>query len=156
MKTYLLAPCLLLTFMVTTAQESVLPGPVKQAFEKKYPGARHLDWYVENENYILEFEIGMDSYASCYDKTGTWIETGVVVADSDIPQAVTAAINEKCPRHTISYAENMDNSKGEKFFRVHCFSEDSDFLFNVTANGKMLSFEKKDSYKAPEPEEESE
>lgn len=155
MKQVFTASFFLLTFMVTLAQESELPGPVKTAFEKKYPGARHLDWYAENENYILEFEVGMDSYAASYDKSGSWIETGVVVADGDIPQAVTAAIKQKCPQHTISYAESMDTAKGEKFFRVHCFTEDADILFNVTANGNMISFLKKESYKEAEKEEES-
>ncbi len=142
----------LLAIVPLHGQEKQLPVEIRNSFEKKFPTARNLDWYFENNSYLLEFEMSSDAYAVSYDSTGKWIETGIVISDMDIPEVVKSAINQKCPKHVISYSEKMENAKGEKFFRVHCYNENADFTFNVNSSGKVLGFEKKETFEKVEAE----
>lgn len=129
------------------SQDLQLPEPVKASFEGKYAKARHLEWYMDDEKYILEFEIASNSYTAIYEKDGKWLETGLVISDFDIPVPVTNSMKQKCPASNISYTEKVERSNGEIFYRIHCFNKESDYLLSIAPEGKIVGFEQLETNK---------
>lgn len=137
------------------AQVSTLPVEIRTPFQNKFPNARSVDWYMENDNYILEFDLASNSYAVSYTSEGKWIETGIVISDMEIPDAVKSAINQKCPKNIISYTEKMENAAAQNFFRVHCYNSEADFVFNINPDGKLLNFSQTEKFVIDDEPEDS-
>ncbi len=135
---------LLLGAMALSAQTEQLPDKIREAFDARFPGAKNMDWYLTNENYSIEFDQKGDSYTVIYSREGDWKETAIVISDLDIPSTVTGSVNKQCPGNELAYAESVENDKGNKFYRIHCFNEKADFIFDVTAAGEVLTFRKVD------------
>lgn len=124
-------------------QEDELPAKVNNAFKLKYPKAKSVYWYFEDSIYKIEFEISSDTYTAIFSESGQWVETAKVISDFDVPATVIAAINKKFPGSEISYAEYVENGKGEKYYRINSYTEDADYIINVTGEGTILNAEKK-------------
>ncbi len=83
------------TVLMLNAQTDDLPQKVKDAFYGKYPKARDIIWKIGNNNYEIEFYQAGDMFTSIFDKEGNWIETGVVIADGELPLNLQQELNKK-------------------------------------------------------------
>ena len=131
----------LLAALISTciySQDEELPSKVDNAFKLKYPDAKNVYWYTVEDGYGLEFEISTDTYTATYSENGSWIETAKVISDSDVPFEVVNAVRKKYPHVDISYAEKVETAKEEKYYRLNCYSEDADYIIDVSAEGTIL------------------
>lgn len=124
-------------------QDNELPAKVDEAFKTKYPKAKSVYGYSEENNYKIEFEISQDTYTAIYSESGNWIETAKIISDSEVPAKAISTINKKHQDIQISYAELIENSKAEKYYRLNCYTDEADYIINVTAEGTILHTEKK-------------
>jgi len=128
---------LLLTFSVLmlNAQTDDLPQKVNDALYKKYPNARDVNWKTNNNIYEIEFYQSVDMFTTLFDKEGIWIETGVVIADSELPVNLQHELNKKYPDAAIIYSEKVITSSSINFFRVFIETEDASLIVKSSLGG---------------------
>ncbi len=95
------------TVLMLNAQTDDLPQKVKDAFYGKYPKARDIIWKIGNNNYEIEFYQAGDMFTSIFDKEGNWIETGVVIADGELPLNLQQDLNKKYADAAIIFSERL-------------------------------------------------
>ncbi len=127
------------------SQDGELPSKVDNALNAKYPEAKNKTWNLEGNNYKIEFEELSETYTVIYTDNGIWVETAKIISDSDLSEKALEAINKKYPGTDIFYSELVENAKGEIFFRVNTYTNDADYIINVTEEGSILKVEKKES-----------
>jgi hypothetical protein len=132
-----------LLFAPVFAQDDELPSKVNEAFKTKYPKAKSVYGFADNNNYKIEFEIAHDTYTAIYSENGNWIETSKVISDDEVPAKAVSALNKKYQGIEISYAELVESAKDGKFYRVNCYTDEADYIINVTTEGTVLNTEKK-------------
>ncbi len=145
MKKILFVALAMFIYSMAYSQDEEIPEKVDNAFKLKYPKAKNVYWYSEDNNYKIEFDVLVNTYTAIYSKDGTWVETAKVISDTDVPGKVISAINKKYPECEISYAEYVENGKGEKYYRINSYTEEADYIINVTGEGTILSADKKAS-----------
>ncbi len=112
--------CIIIAMCLNTlafTQDDKLPSKIDDIFKAKYPKAKNVNWISDSDNYKIEFELSSNSYTAIYSIIGIWIETSKSISNSEIPVKVSSIINKKYPDSEISYAEFVENAKGEKFYR---------------------------------------
>src|SRR5258705_11534459 len=99
--------------------EKNLPGPVKTAFNTKFPGATAVKWGKENaKEYEAEFKLNNNSVSANFGLDVSWVETESVIPDSSLPAAVSAAIRAKYPGASITLAEKTEQPGNKAFYDV--------------------------------------
>lgn len=124
-------------------QDDELPSNVDHAFKAKYPKAKSVYGYPEENIYKIDFEISNKNYTAIYAEDGTWIETSSLIPDDEVPAKVVSAINKAYQDIEISFSELVEHPKEGKFFRINCYTDDADYVINVTSEGTILHSEKK-------------
>ena len=126
---------------MTFAQEEPLPHEISDSFYAKYPKAKYVSWYNEDDNYKIDFEISGDSFTAIFTIDGSWIETGKIISDLEIPDAVLSSIEKEFPDNEISYGEFVENNTGEKFYKISVYSDEEYHTINLTPDGKIMHVE---------------
>ena len=89
-----------------------VPEAVKNAFAKMFPGATNVKWGKENaKEYEAEFKLNKQAVSANFGLDGSWVETETVIPVTDLPAAVTTAINTKYPgATTLHMAEKIEQA----------------------------------------------
>lgn len=96
-----------------------VPKAVKDAFEKKFPSATSVKWGKENaKEYEANFKLNGVAMSANFTADGTWLETETEITVTDLPAAVSSAINNKYKGCSITGADKIENSKGEIFYEA--------------------------------------
>lgn len=96
-----------------------VPEAVKNAFTAKYPDATNVKWGKENaKEYEAEFKLNNNSVSANFGMDGSWVETESVIPVTDLPAAVTNAINTKYPGASITLAEKTEQPGNKVLFEV--------------------------------------
>lgn len=140
MKT-IISLALCLTVSLASAQkikEAEVPSAVKEAFAKKFPGAKAEKWEKENAEYEAEFDWEKTESSALFDATGTFKELEQEIKTSALP----AGVSDYCKKNfagwkmdeaskiegadgKVSYEAEME--KGEEHFDAF-FDEKGNFL----------------------------
>jgi Putative beta-lactamase-inhibitor-like, PepSY-like len=111
--------------------ERDIPGPVKTAFNIKFPGATAVKWGKENaKEYEAEFTFNSNAVSANFGMDGSWVETESVIPTSQLPAPVIGAVDAKYPGASITLAEKTEQP-GEKTL----------YEISVKVNGKKKSME---------------
>ncbi len=129
----------ILTFsvLILNAQTDDLPQKVKDALYSKYPKARDVIWKNNNNNYEIEFYQAGDMFTSLFDKEGNWIETGVVIADGELPFNLQQDLNKKYADAAIIFSEKVNTSASTTFYRVYIETVDTSLIIKSGPDGKI-------------------
>jgi Putative beta-lactamase-inhibitor-like, PepSY-like len=135
MKSFLMLACFLVSFATISCSQKVneknLPGPVKAAFNTKFPGATAIRWSKENaKEYEAEFKLNGSNVSANFGTDGTWVETESVISVSGLPTAVSAAISAKYPGAPITLAEKTEQPGNKILYEV-----------TIRVNGKKKGIE---------------
>ncbi len=112
-KTLLVLPTLLLLFLSVSCTAQSVPGKVKAAFAKKFQNVNSVEWGKESEDeYEAEFKMKSVSYSANFSEDGTWIETEMEIAMSDLPDAVLASLARDYWDTDIDEIARISNAEG--------------------------------------------
>ncbi len=115
------------------SQAIKVPAAVKTAFQAKFPGATDVKWGKENaKEYEAEFKLDGNKVSANFAQNGSWVETETSIRVSDLPAAVTSAINTKYPGSVITLAERVDAPGNKLVYEV-----------SIKVNGKKKALELK-------------
>ncbi len=141
-----------------TGTATITVNPATQtAFTTQYPNAtnvvwtnydatltRPIDWdmagwnTLDNDDYLVRFDMDNENYYAWYDSDGNWIGSSYVVKDhTQLPQAVTTAINNKYSGYTIDNV-NREFQKDRMAYEVEMKKDDSKVKLLIDSDGNIL------------------
>jgi uncharacterized membrane protein YkoI len=144
-------------YRATDTSVVVAPDGTVTAFNTQYPNATNVVWTrydaavvpidwemagwtaLDNNDYLVRFDMDNENYYAWYDDTGEWVGTAYVVRDlKTVPEAVTKAVNTKYPSHTIS-SVNREFQKDRMVYEVETKGSDGTKMkFLVDGNGTIV------------------
>ncbi len=88
------------------------PAAVKKAFEQKFPNVTKVKWGKETKTvFEAEFVFKGIKTSANFSQDGSWVETETQIKISELPNAVTNAINKDYPKSKILKAEKTESDK---------------------------------------------
>ncbi|MCW5924501.1 MAG: PepSY-like domain-containing protein [Saprospiraceae bacterium] len=136
MKKSLFLSLLALTSCFAAFGQKNPPQSVTNSFSQQFPGVTKVDWSREkNGEWEAEFRAadGRETSAN-FSPDGTWLETEMEIAVSDLPAAVRDAALKLYPGKKIKEAARVTRASGQTLYEVEIGSKD--VLFD--AAGKLV------------------
>jgi hypothetical protein len=135
MKSLLSLACFIFSFATIGCSQKItekdLPAPVKTAFNNKFPGATDIKWEKENKKELeANFKMNNANVSANFGVDGTWVETETTIPSSELPAAVTNAVNKKYPGAVYGITEKIEKPGATILYEV-----------NITVNGKKKELE---------------
>lgn len=97
---------------------------IKQAFNQKFPGAKEMDWEIEENGWEVSFKLKDKEMSAEFDLVGNWLKTETELKKKEIPEAVKNTLRDKFPGYKVEKAEwevtperhiyEIDLKKGKK------------------------------------------
>jgi hypothetical protein len=86
------------------------PRAVQKTFEEKFPNAKNVNWTKETlKKWEAAFTFGGEKITANFAKDGTWLETEKPVKISELPGAVSEAINVTYQGWTITAVDKTES-----------------------------------------------
>ena len=127
---------LTLAFIVSlsvNSQSLIIPDAVTAAFKSKFPIATNIKWGKENATeYEAEFKLNNSAVSANFKTDGRWVETETTIPVTDLPAAVSIAINTKYPGAVINKTEKTEMPGNKIIYEAA-----------ITINGKKKGVELK-------------
>lgn len=111
-----------------------IPSAVKDAFVKKYPNVKEVDWDKEDGTYEAEFEVNNKDFSIAFDPAGKIIEEEIEIENDELPQAVTDYITSNYKGKRIKEASKINTTAGTVEYEAEVDGED--LIFD--SNGKFI------------------
>ena len=121
MKQFLFIACSILAIVTTSCSQKVnVPAAVTKAFNSKYSGATEIKWGKESaKEYEAEFKLNGRNVSANFDSDGSWKETETTIPSSELPAAVTNAVNIKYPGAVYLLTERIEKPAGKILYEVN-------------------------------------
>lgn len=133
---------LLLWLCVTTsshAQKLVVPAEVSSAFAAKFPAAKEVKWEKENSKELeANFMLNNAKVSANFGLDGSWKETETTIPASDLPPAITGAIQTKYPGAAIVLAERIEKPGNKISYEVNIKMNGRKKELEMDSNGKVI------------------
>lgn len=122
----------------TSVDKDKVPQAVKDAFSKKFPTAKKVDWEKENDKeWEAEFKLNKVEYSANFLEDGTWKETEHEIKEAEIPQMMLAALKSNFPGYEIEEAEISETAEGTVYeFEIE--KGKSEMEVTIDMNGKVV------------------
>ena len=116
---------------IACAQKLNVPEAVKSAFTAKFPDATDVKWEKENSKELeANFKLNNTNVSANFGLDGSWVETETTIAASELPVAISSAINKKYPGAVFTRTEKIEKPGGKVLYEA-----------NIKVNGKKKELE---------------
>lgn len=106
-------------FIFINAYAQNIPAPVKEAFNKKFPGAANVKWVKETKNkYEASFKLNKITHSAAFSDKGEWLESETVVPFNNLPAKVQEAFKKNQKGHRVRRAAIIESMTGAKKYEV--------------------------------------
>lgn len=121
------------------AQKINVPPAVTNAFNAKFPGASELKWEKENSKELeANFKWNAGKVSANFGLDGSWKETETTINPSELPAAVTNAVNTKYPGNSIFLTEKIEKPENKIFYEVNIKWKGKKKELELDANGNFV------------------
>ena len=117
------------------AQTNV-PERVQNSFKKDYANAKGVEWKEKDGMYQAKFEENNTMHWVDYNADGTVKMKGHEIPVTDLPAAVSSAIEKAHPNHTIDKASVVEEN-GHMMYSARLNGEDEDMKMMYNADGTV-------------------
>jgi uncharacterized membrane protein YkoI len=144
-------------YRATNSTTVVAPDGTVTAFNNQYPNTSNVVWTrydaavvpidwelagwsaMDNNDYLVRFDMDNENYYAWYDDQGNWIGTAYVVKDvKTIPDPVSKAVYDKYPGYTITTV-NREFQKDRMLYEIQAKSADNTKIkLLVDGNGNIV------------------
>jgi hypothetical protein len=91
-----------------TITEDKVPGPVRQAFQVRFPDVKSVEWKIAGDkNYEAEFALKGVETTVKFDPAGAWRETEKQILSSEVPKAVREVLGQKFKSYKIIETQDL-------------------------------------------------
>ncbi len=115
---------LFLTVGMTAYSQGNPSVVIKQAFNQKFPGAKDMDWEVDEQGWEVSFKLKDKEMSAWFDLVGNWQKTETELRKRDIPDVVKNTLHNKFPGFKVEkvgwvvtpdfHAYEIELKKGKK------------------------------------------
>jgi hypothetical protein len=139
MKTSIATIALCLGFTIANAQdvkEAEVPANIKQAFSKKYAGAKVEKWEKEGADYEAEFHLNKVESSAVFSGDGMFKELEQEIKTSELPKAATDYCTKNYAGYKLEEAAKITDAKGKVTFEAEMKKgkEEFDVIFDDKGN----------------------
>jgi hypothetical protein len=127
------------------AQDNV-PERVKTSFNNAYAQASDVEWKAKDDSYHAKFEMNGTKHWIMYNADGTIEKQGREIETTELPQAVTNAINQQYANRTIEKAKTVEKD-GKTMYMAKLEGDDEDLKVVFNADGSVVKEKDKDKDK---------
>jgi hypothetical protein len=121
-------------------KDEKIPAAAKNGFAAKYPTAQKAKWSVEKPGeFEVEFVLKGVPTSVLVDPKGNLLETEVEIKESELPQAVKAAISKDFAGYKLDEIEKATDAKGVTSFEMEAAKGKEKLEISFDQNGKLLS-----------------
>jgi hypothetical protein len=125
-------------------KSSDVPAAVQEAFAKHFPKAKEVKWSKEGTTeFEAEFESANLKQSANFDKTGKWLETETIIKNSELPQAVQAAIAKDFAGYKIEEPEKFESPGQAALYEMELEKNKVTYEVQFSADGKVVKKEEK-------------
>jgi len=121
MKTTISTIALCLGFTILNAQEvkeAAVPAKVKEAFSKKYAGAKVEKWEKEEDGYEAEFTLNKVESSALFAEDGTFKEAEQEIKTAELPKGVTDYCGKNFAGYKLSEASKITEADGKIMYEA--------------------------------------
>lgn len=140
-KLWVLFVCMALVVGVsaTNQNDEKIPSAAKSGFAAKFPTAKKVKWGVEKPGeFEAEFTLNGVETSALFDAKGTLLEMEVEIKQSELPQAVKAAIAKDFAGYKLDEIEKATDAKGVTSFEMEAAKGKDKLEISFDASGKLL------------------
>lgn len=131
------------TTIAFTTKDKV-PQAVKDAFAKKFPTAKKVDWEKESDKeWEAEFKLDKVEYSANFLEDGTWQETEHEIAETEVPQNVLSSLKSNFPGFEIEEAEISETTQGT-VYEVEIEKGKEEWEITMNSQGKVIKKQNED------------
>jgi len=145
MKNFLVLLVFIAFAMSVSAQKSKddkIPAEARAGFAAKFSGAKSVKWSVEKPGeFEVDFTLNKVEQSCLLDSKGNLLETEIEVKESDLPQAVKAAIGKDFAGYKLDEITKATDAKGVVAFEMEAVKGKDKLAIEFDPNGKLLSKE---------------
>jgi hypothetical protein len=151
-------------YRATDTNVIVTPG-IETTFTTQYPTATNVIWAyhdpaitqpidwelsgwttLDEDDYIVSYNMNNDQYYSWYDSDGNWIGTAYVMRDyTTLPSLVNTTVTTHYPGYSIT-AINRENFSDRTNYEIELKNSDTKVKLLVDANGNIIKQKTKSLY----------
>lgn len=104
---------LILLLVLACDTDKKVPEKVLASFEQKFPGAKNVEWDMENDSeWEAEFIMDEVEYSSNFTNDGQWTETEFELNISELPEEVQLVIASNYSDYNIEAIESSETKEG--------------------------------------------
>lgn len=117
-----------------------VPAPVQKAFDKAFSMPMDVEWDQKGTQYKVEFETGLffTDHEVWYDATGKMLRHEEEISASDLPAAITAAINSEFPGYRLDDTERIAVDGAVSYVVELKMKDQPEWKVAYDPNGKQL------------------
>lgn len=126
------------TIAFTSENKDKVPQVVKNAFAKKFPTAKKVEWEKENETeWEAEFKMNNVEYSANFLANGTWQETEHEMKTNDVTQNILSSLKSNFPGYEIEEAEISETTEGI-FYELEIEKGKDELEVMIDSKGQVL------------------
>lgn len=126
------------TIAFTSVNKDKVPQVVKEAFTRKFPAVKKVDWEKENDTeWEAEFKINKVEYSANFLEDGSWKETEHEVKPNDVPQDILSSLKSNFPGYEIEEAEISETTEGI-FYELEIEKGKDELEVMIDSKGQVL------------------
>lgn len=138
-KTSIATIALCLGFTIANAQdvkEAEVPSNIKQAFSKKYAGAKVEKWEKEGADYEAEFHLNKVESSAVFSADGIFKELEQEIKTSELPKGATDYCTKNYAGYKLEEAAKITDANGKVTFEAEMKKgkEEFDVIFDDKGN----------------------
>ena len=118
-----------------------VPQAVQTAFKNAYADAADVHWKMKNTLYKAKFKMGETKHLAEFDASGAIVAKGMVIPTSEVPPAVTTAV--QTANANLSINEVYKIEKGTEVNYLVKMSGTPEKVYLYTAEGKLVKEDEK-------------
>ncbi len=142
-KLTLLSACLLASIIGFAQQltPEKVPAPVRQAFEKMFPGVSEIKYEMENKAYEISFLYKRMKCSANFDAAGAWLETETGIETSALPKEVTDAVAKNFAGYEMNEVLKLERPGKEMYYELGLKKDKASFEVQFSQKGDILKKE---------------
>ncbi len=144
MKHLFLFGIFLFTLSCSNAQKpakETIPASIKEAFAKKYPAAKVMEWEVEENGFEAEFKMNKVEMSANFNKDGVFMEEETEIKTTELPASVKEYCKKTYPDHKLTEAAKIIDANGKPMYEAELKKGKVHFDVLFDSNGNMISKE---------------
>lgn len=95
--------------------EPEIPNDILQSFEKKYKGARKVEWTIKEDRYKINFIFKGSEMFTYLDRHGLWMKSFTKLSQEELPEQVVSYLESQYQDYQLTKYYLKDTPSGQSY-----------------------------------------